>query len=119
MNNFLANRKLIFALLGYHNYHHTFPWDYSASEYGFEYNFNLTTMLIDLFEKCGLAYDLKKPSPKMINSRKERSGDGTENQLIRPQKGQDWAIGLFVTISQLVISLGLRVVVLTIKGLIS
>ncbi|RWS25460.1 stearoyl-CoA desaturase 5-like protein, partial [Leptotrombidium deliense] len=49
---------------GYHNYHHTFPWDYSTSELGWK--INLTTIFIDTFAKIGWAYDLKKVSPEMI-----------------------------------------------------
>lgn len=93
---------------GYHNYHHTFPWDYSASEHGFRYNFNITTLLIDFFEVIGLAYDLKKPPKQMVKARMERSGDGTDNRTIRPAKVHDWAVGLLVTTSQLIVSLSLR-----------
>ena len=39
---------------GFHNYHHTFPNDYAASEFGSKYN--LTTAFIDLCISLGLAY---------------------------------------------------------------
>lgn len=97
---------------GYHNYHHVFPWDYSASEYGFGYNFNLTTFLIDLFERCGLAYDLKKPSRKTIDAKKLRSGDGTENLIIRRKYIFDWIVGMLITMSQLIVSFILRFIYL-------
>ncbi|RWS05522.1 stearoyl-CoA desaturase 5-like protein [Dinothrombium tinctorium] len=58
---------------GFHNYHHTFPWDYSTSELGWK--LNLTTMLIDGFAKIGWAYDLKTVSPEVIHQRKQRTGD--------------------------------------------
>jgi len=38
---------------GYHNYHHTFPYDYSTSEHGWKYNFNFTTLFIDSFAAIG------------------------------------------------------------------
>ncbi|XP_023228734.1 stearoyl-CoA desaturase 5-like [Centruroides sculpturatus] len=60
---------------GYHNYHHTFPWDYSASELG--YTLSLTTKFIDLMAWMGLAYDLKTVPPEIIKHRKETTGDGT------------------------------------------
>ncbi|CAG2176834.1 unnamed protein product, partial [Oppiella nova] len=60
---------------GYHNYHHTFPYDYSASEYGWKSNFNLATAFIDFFAMLGLAYDLKKASDKAIAERQERTGE--------------------------------------------
>lgn len=58
---------------GFHNYHHTFPWDYAASELG--WRFNLTTMFIHTMEAIGQAYDLKKVTPDMIRKRKVRTGD--------------------------------------------
>jgi len=61
---------------GFHNYHHTFPWDYATSELG--WRFNLTTIFINFFALIGLAYDLKTVSPNIIRQRKERTGDVKE-----------------------------------------
>ena len=61
---------------GFHNYHHTFPWDYKASELGI-YSTNITTALIDFFHWIGLAYDLKSVPEKIIRGRVKRTGDGT------------------------------------------
>ncbi|CAF4848120.1 unnamed protein product [Pieris macdunnoughi] len=61
---------------GWHNYHHVFPWDYKAAELG-DYRTNLSTALIDLAAKWGLAYDLKTVSMEMIRKRVTRTGDGT------------------------------------------
>lgn len=36
----------------WHNFHHTFPWDYKTSELG-TYVFNLSTAVIHLFHKIG------------------------------------------------------------------
>lgn len=58
---------------GFHNYHHTFPWDYKTSELG-KYAFNWTTAFIDFFAKIGWAYDLKTTSQDMIRKRIERTG---------------------------------------------
>ncbi|CAG9113432.1 unnamed protein product [Plutella xylostella] len=58
---------------GWHNYHHTFPWDYKAAELA--YDLNPTTYFIDLFAKIGWAYDLKKASPCLINAVALRKGD--------------------------------------------
>lgn len=59
---------------GWHNYHHSFPWDYKASEFG---KLNVTTFWIDLFAKLGLVYDLKKPSDELVNKYIENNGVGT------------------------------------------
>lgn len=58
---------------GYHNYHHTFPHDYSTSEHRF--GINGTTMLIDAMAVLGLAYDRRKVNPDIILSRRQRTGD--------------------------------------------
>ncbi|KAL1491760.1 hypothetical protein ABEB36_012310 [Hypothenemus hampei] len=61
---------------GWHNYHHTFPWDYKAAELG-KYSVNFSTCLIDLCAKIGWAYDLKSVSEEMVKKRVLRTGDGT------------------------------------------
>ena len=59
---------------GWHNYHHTFPWDYRAGEIG---KLNLNSKFIELFEKLGLAYDLKTASDKLIQLKIFKRGDGS------------------------------------------
>ncbi|KAI1297923.1 Stearoyl-CoA desaturase 5 [Halotydeus destructor] len=51
---------------GYHNYHHSYPWDYATSESGVG-SLNFTKFFIDTCSKVGLAYDCKK-----ANSRKKQ-----------------------------------------------
>ena len=58
---------------GWHNYHHTFPYDYSTSEWGIR--INLTTLLIDVMSAVGLAYDRKTVSKEAILRVRERLGD--------------------------------------------
>ncbi|XP_069849854.1 acyl-CoA desaturase 1-like isoform X1 [Dipodomys merriami] len=60
---------------GFHNYHHTFPYDYSTSEYRWSLNF--TTFFIDCMAAIGLAYDLKKVPKASILARIKRTGDGS------------------------------------------
>ncbi|KAF7269347.1 acyl-CoA Delta-9 desaturase-like [Rhynchophorus ferrugineus] len=59
---------------GWHNYHHTFPWDYKTAEYG---RLNWTMVVINLFSRIGWAYDLKTVSKEMIEKRVKRTGDGS------------------------------------------
>jgi stearoyl-CoA desaturase (delta-9 desaturase) len=74
LNNRENNGVIIGAMgEGYHNYHHTFPWDYRTSE--FHSIVNLTSIFIEFFAKVGLAYDLKTVTPEIILKRKERTGD--------------------------------------------
>ena len=58
---------------GFHNYHHTFPYDYSTSEWGPK--FNITTAFIDLFGALGLAYDRKQASRDTIDGIRRRKGE--------------------------------------------
>lgn len=71
---------MIVALLalgeGWHNYHHTFPWDYKAAELGIFWC-NFTTTFINFFAKIGWAYDLKTASDDLIKKRVQRTGDGS------------------------------------------
>nr|XP_045003544.1 acyl-CoA desaturase 1-like [Jaculus jaculus] len=60
---------------GFHNYHHAFPQDYSASEYRWHINF--TTFFIDCMAAIGLAYDRKKVSSASVLARIKRTGDGS------------------------------------------
>ncbi|GLV31138.1 Desaturase 1 [Carabus blaptoides fortunei] len=61
---------------GWHNYHHTFPWDYKTSELG-RYATNETAAFIDFCAKLGLVYERKTVPQEMVKRRVERTGDGT------------------------------------------
>ncbi|XP_013793869.2 acyl-CoA desaturase-like, partial [Limulus polyphemus] len=60
--NARENKHVAFWALGegFHNYHHTFPYDYSTSEYGWK--LNISTMFIDFMAMLGQAYDMKTVS---------------------------------------------------------
>ncbi|XP_041866744.1 stearoyl-CoA desaturase b [Melanotaenia boesemani] len=60
---------------GFHNYHHTFPFDYATSEFGCK--LNVTTAFIDLMCFMGLAKDCKRVSKEMIIARMKRTGDSS------------------------------------------
>ncbi|XP_046740926.1 acyl-CoA Delta-9 desaturase-like [Diprion similis] len=59
---------------GSHNYHHTFPWDYKASEFPY-LRFNLTTLVIRASSKIGWAYDLREPSRAFVQKVIQEIGD--------------------------------------------
>ena len=44
---------------GWHNYHHAFPWDFKASEFG-PGKVNFTTRLLLIFAKLGWIWDMKE-----------------------------------------------------------
>lgn len=58
---------------GFHNYHHTFPYDYRASEWGRFWN--ITTGFIDLCARIGLVYDRRRVDEKSIERRRAKTGE--------------------------------------------
>jgi len=58
---------------GFHNYHHTFPYDYGTSEWGFKYN--LTTVFIDCMAAVGQVWDRRKAKPDTVAARALRTGN--------------------------------------------
>ena len=74
-----AENKLVsfFAVgEGFHNYHHTFPHDYSTSEW--RWSLNVTTAFIDVMAWIGLAYDRRTVSKETVESRMLRTGEGRQ-----------------------------------------
>lgn len=53
---------------GWHNFHHVFPWDYRVGDF-----FHLNSFIIETFAKLGLAYDLKKASPELVEKVQKRN----------------------------------------------
>eukprot|EP00467_Chlorarachnion_reptans_P000727 CAMPEP_0114520270 /NCGR_PEP_ID=MMETSP0109-20121206/19476_1 /TAXON_ID=29199 /ORGANISM="Chlorarachnion reptans, Strain CCCM449" /LENGTH=956 /DNA_ID=CAMNT_0001701123 /DNA_START=112 /DNA_END=2979 /DNA_ORIENTATION=+ len=45
---------------GWHNWHHAFPFDYAASEFGISQQFNPSKLFIDICVALGLAWDRKR-----------------------------------------------------------
>jgi len=68
---------------GFHNYHHQFPHDYSASEFGWK--LNPTTFFIDCMQKIGQASHLKKVPLDLVKRRMVKTGDGTQGFGLRPK----------------------------------
>ena len=66
---------------GFHNYHHTFPYDYSTSEWGLR--LNVTTRFINAMAKLGFAYDLRTASPSVVAARAARTGHPELTRCIR------------------------------------
>ncbi|XP_065158309.1 acyl-CoA Delta-9 desaturase-like [Atheta coriaria] len=59
---------------GFHNYHHTFPWDYKAAELSNDFR-NFTTFFIDSLAYFGMVTERKTASKQLIGKRIERTGD--------------------------------------------
>ncbi|KAG7213574.1 hypothetical protein KM043_002829 [Ampulex compressa] len=80
---------------GWHNYHHAFPWDYKAAEYG-PFSTNVTRYVIDFFSKIGWAYDLKQPSVELIRQVVVNKGDGSHAMWKegKPEESESGPFGL-------------------------
>lgn len=68
---------------GFHNFHHSFPYDYSTSELGWK--LNPTKVFIDLMAILGLAYDLKKVKPETIHRSKENQSNNNNTMMFNHQ----------------------------------
>ena len=70
----VENRLVSFLTVGegFHNYHHTFPYDYRTSEWGFQ--LNMTTMFLDAMAAIGQAYKLRTATPATVEARALRTG---------------------------------------------
>ncbi|EDV93160.1 acyl-CoA Delta-9 desaturase [Drosophila grimshawi] len=78
---------------GWHNYHHVFPWDYKAGEFG-NYTLNVTTAFIDFCARIGLASGRKSVSPDMVLRRAAKCGDGSRFLSDEyAHKDQVWGFG--------------------------
>ncbi|KAF0717217.1 Aste57867_2432 [Aphanomyces stellatus] len=59
---------------GWHNWHHVFPYDYAASEYGISTQWNPTKLFIDTMAKLGLVWDRKRALQSWEGRKRRRYG---------------------------------------------
>lgn len=57
---------------GWHNWHHKYPFDYAASEFGIDKQFNPTKLFIDTAAAFGLASDCKRATGAWAKARSTR-----------------------------------------------
>lgn len=59
-----ATENLLVSVLaigeGWHNWHHKYPFDYAASEFGVSSQYNPTKLFLDTMGSLGLASDFKR-----------------------------------------------------------
>jgi len=63
---------------GWHSYHHKYPWDYAASEFGVHRQWNPSKLLIDLSVILGQAHHLKRASDlaAAVAAKREKASSG-------------------------------------------
>jgi stearoyl-CoA desaturase (delta-9 desaturase) len=72
---------------GWHNFHHIFPSDYRASEYGNKHD--TSTEFIEIMQRIGWAYDLKKTPQHLVNQWIKKYGDGSHSLYLEEQDSTD------------------------------
>jgi stearoyl-CoA desaturase (delta-9 desaturase) len=60
---------------GWHNWHHKYPFDYAASEFGISSQFNPSKLFIDLMACFGLVWDRKRGTAAWAMGRERRDRD--------------------------------------------
>eukprot|EP00607_Mallomonas_marina_P006444 CAMPEP_0182428254 /NCGR_PEP_ID=MMETSP1167-20130531/21789_1 /TAXON_ID=2988 /ORGANISM="Mallomonas Sp, Strain CCMP3275" /LENGTH=188 /DNA_ID=CAMNT_0024611025 /DNA_START=486 /DNA_END=1052 /DNA_ORIENTATION=- len=75
---------------GWHNWHHKYPFDYAASEFGIGKQFNPTKLFIDTCCKFGLASERKRAtgawSKLRVHREKEIYGGESSNKEMKKTK---------------------------------
>jgi stearoyl-CoA desaturase (delta-9 desaturase) len=69
---------------GWHNWHHKYPFDYAASEFGVSSQFNPSKMLIDFFAALGLVWGRKRATAAWSMGKVRRDRD-RENGIPLPK----------------------------------
>lgn len=67
---------------GWHNWHHRYPYDYAASEFGISEQFNPTKAFIDFFAALGMVSNRKRATgawAKLKELRERKEFNGMEN----------------------------------------
>lgn len=60
---------------GWHNWHHKYPFDYAASEFGISSQFNPSKLLIDIFAYLGLVWGRKRATSAWSMNKAKRDKD--------------------------------------------
>jgi len=72
---------------GWHNFHHVFPSDYRAAEYG--HRDDISTTFLGLMKRIGWAYDFKETPQQLINQWIKKYGDGSHRAQLEKQDSTD------------------------------
>lgn len=73
---------------GWHNWHHRYPFDYAASEFGIDKQFNPTKLFIDTMCLLGLAHDRKRATGawSKLKANREKEIYGTKKTVVEGKK---------------------------------
>lgn len=77
---------------GWHNWHHKYPYDYAASEFGVSSQFNPSKLFIDLMAQLGLVWDRKRASSAWAMGRARRDRDAANGVPLPKPAPRYWEV---------------------------
>jgi len=77
---------------GWHNWHHKYPFDYAASEFGISSQFNPSKLFIDTLAYCGLVWNRKRGTAAWTMGRARRDRDVANGIPLPKQAPRPWEI---------------------------
>ncbi|KAH8066166.1 oxidoreductase [Aureococcus anophagefferens] len=76
---------------GWHNWHHKYPYDYAASEFGIGSQFNPTKLFIDGAAALGLVWNRKRATSAWERSKVKRDAGGVEKTAVQRARSRSGA----------------------------
>jgi stearoyl-CoA desaturase (Delta-9 desaturase) len=77
---------------GWHSWHHKYPYDYAASEFGISSQFNPSKLLIDLMALCGLVWNRKRGTNAWAMGRARRDRDEANGIPLPKPTPRPWEV---------------------------
>jgi stearoyl-CoA desaturase (Delta-9 desaturase) len=77
---------------GWHSWHHKYPYDYAASEFGISSQFNPSKLLIDLMAMCGLVWNRKRGTNAWAMGRARRDRDEANGIPLPKAPARPWEV---------------------------
>mmetsp|Transcript_10446 Transcript_10446/g.12126 ORF Transcript_10446/g.12126 Transcript_10446/m.12126 type:complete len:334 (+) Transcript_10446:131-1132(+) len=77
---------------GWHNWHHKYPFDYAASEFGISSQFNPSKLFIDAMAMVGLAKDRKRGTAAWAMGRARRDRDKANGLSLPKPAPRPWEV---------------------------
>jgi stearoyl-CoA desaturase (delta-9 desaturase) len=77
---------------GWHNWHHKYPFDYAASEFGISSQFNPSKLFIDAMAAIGLVWDRKRGTAAWAMGRARRDRDEAAGKPLPKAPPRPWEV---------------------------
>jgi len=77
---------------GWHNWHHKYPFDYAASEYGISSQFNPSKLFIDILAAVGLVWGRKRGTAAWAHGRARRDRDSANGVAPPKAAPRPWEV---------------------------